>query len=139
MSGGSTLSSRLTDLCRLLGVGTIVAIMAFETDSFVVEGLRTGWPVWALDGIVAILIGNVVKEVAIWLSARIVNALGADLYRQGVMLNGHAFAEVFRSDGTWRRHEFGDRETICEWTDRFGACSRRVTGPRVQLRSRYRS
>lgn len=126
----SSLSSRLTGLCSLLGLGTIVLIVTFETRGSVAVRSPILWVQWLLGGLVAILIGNLVKECAVWLSARIVNALGSDFYRKGVMLNGSAFSEVFRSDGTWRRFEFGPRETICEWTDSFGACYRSVTGPR---------
>jgi hypothetical protein len=83
--------------------------------------------------VLAILIGNVVKECAIWVSARIANSFGVNFYRQGVMLNGKSFTEVIRSDGTWRRCEFSERETVCEWTDRFGAISRSVTAPPLRF------
>ena len=133
MSVRNTLSSRVIDLCRLLAFVTIVSLMIFETRAFALSEWRTGWPVWVLDGILAILIGNIVKECAIWMSARLANAFGVNFHRRGVMLNGRRFSEVFRSDGTWRRCEFGDRETICEWTDRFGACSRSVSGARLEF------
>ncbi len=89
--------------------------------------LADAWYVWILDVILAVLIGNVVKECAIRVSARVANAFGVDFYRRGLMLDGRAFREVVRADGTWRRCEFGDQETICEWTDSFGACSRSVS------------
>ncbi len=127
----NTLSSRVIDFCRLLAFATMVSLMLFETRDFALQGLRTGWPVWVLDGLLAILVGNIVKECAIWISARIVNSLGLNFHRRGVMLNGKWFSEVVRSDGTWRRCEFGDRETTCEWTDRFGAASRSVSRARL--------
>jgi len=132
MATRSTLSSRLAEFCRLLGLVTIVLIMAFETDGFATKGLPGTRLAWVLDGIVAILIGNVAKEFAIAVCSRVMNWLGLDFYRKGVMLNGRVFSEIVRSDGTWRRCEFGKRETVCEWTDRFGACNRSVTGPRLE-------
>jgi hypothetical protein len=130
----NTLSARLVDMCRLLGFAAIVSLTIFETGAFTFRDLHAEWPVLILDGVLAILVGNIVKECAIWVCVRVVNAYGRDFFRRGVMLNGKRFSEVFRSDGTWRRCEFGDRETVCEWTDRFGAISRSVTGPRLELR-----
>ena len=131
MSVRNTLSSRVVDFCRLLAFATIVSLTMFETRAFALHDLRTEWPVAILDVLLAILIGNIVKECAIWISARIANSLGVNFHRRGVMLNGKRFSELFRADGTWRRCELGQGETICEWTDRFGACSRSVTGPRL--------
>ena len=136
MSVRNTLSSRLTDFCRLLAFATIVSLTMFETRALALHDLRTEWPVWILDVVLATLIGNVVKECAIWVSARIVNSLGIDFRRRGVMLNGKRFSELFRADGTWRRCEFGHGQTICEWTDRFGACSRSITGPHLGFQKR---
>jgi hypothetical protein len=133
-TGRNTMSSRVTDLCRLLGVATITLIMVFETRGLAADALGTRWPVWLLDSILAILIGNLVKETTLWLGARLVNAFGADFYRKGVMLDGKAFTEILHPDGTWRRCEFGDSETTCEWTDRFGACYRSVTRQRTPAR-----
>ncbi len=135
----NTMSSRVLDLCRLIAFLTIVALMMFETRAAAFHELRIDWFVFVLDGILAILVGNIVKECAIWVSARIANSLSVNFYRRGVMLNGKRFSEVFRSDGTWRRCEFGDRETVCEWTDRFGAISRSVTGPRLECQKARRA
>ena len=130
----NTLSSRLADLCRLLGFVTIVSLMIFETGALARSAMPDVWYVWVLDVILAILVGNIVKECAIWVSARIANSLGINFHRKGVMLSGKSFSEVIRSDGTWRRCEFSERETVCEWTDRFGAITRSVTGPRRGFR-----
>jgi len=133
LARGNTVSARITDLCRLLGLGSIVGIMAFETRGLALLDVQRFWPVWLLDGVLAILIGNIVREVAIWLGVRIVNAFGAGFYRRGMMLDGTPFTEVFHPDGTWRRCEYPDGETICEWTDRFGACHRSVTRARSSV------
>lgn len=130
--GRNTVSSRVTDLCRLLGLATIALIMKFETQALAAEHLASQWPVWLLDAALALLMGNLVKEVTTWLGARIVNTLGADFYRKGFMFNGAPFTEIFHPDGTWRRCEFGAHETICEWTDRFGTCHRSVRRPRTE-------
>ena len=134
LSVRNTLSSRLTDLGRLLGFVTIVSVILFGTRGFAHAPLSEVWYAWVFGSIVAILLGNLVKECAIWVSARIANAFGVDFYRRGVMLDGTSFREVLRSDGTWRRCEFRDRETVCEWTDAFGACSRSVSGPRRRIK-----
>jgi hypothetical protein len=130
----NTVSARVTDFCRLLGFVTIVSLMMFQTRGIALTRLSDAWYVWVLDGILAILIGNVVKECAIWLGARITNWFGVDFYRRGVTLGGNSFSEVIHTDGTWRRCEYSDQETICEWTDRFGAINRTVTAPRQELR-----
>jgi len=130
----NTLSSRLTDLCRLLGLATIVSLMLFGTRGLTDAPLSEVWCAWVFGAIVSIALGNLVKECAIWISARVVNSFCIDFYRRGVTLDGKAFREVFRADGTWRRCEFSDLQTICEWTDQFGACNRSISGPRRALR-----
>jgi hypothetical protein len=133
------LSSRVGDLCRLLGFGTIFVLMAWATSGLTDRQHESAWPVWILDGIVALLIGNVVKEFAFYLCARVVNSFGRNFYRKGVMLDGKTFNEVFRSDGTWRRCEFGMRETVCEWTDAFGACHKSVSAQGPKSRGAFKT
>jgi hypothetical protein len=134
LSVRSSLSSRLTDLGRLLGFVTIVSVILLGTRGFAHAPLSEVWYAWVFGVIVAILLGNLVKECAVWVSARIANAFGVDFYRRGVTVDGTSFREVLRSDGTWRRCEFGDLQTTCEWTDRFGACYRSISAPRRTLR-----
>jgi type IV secretory pathway VirB2 component (pilin) len=123
----NTVSSRLTDLCRLLGFGTLILILAFETGGFASSGgSPPAWGQWLLDAIVAVLIGNLVKELALVLCVRIVNAMGRNFYRKGIRLNGTPFRETFHPDGSWRRCEYRAEETVCEWTDAFGACNRSI-------------
>ena len=124
MSVRNTVSSRLADLCRLLGFVTLILVFAFATGGFAAARTPTAWGQWLLDGIVALLIGNVVKECALVVCIRIVNALGRNFYRKGVRLNGTPFRETFNADGSWRRCEYAPGETVCEWTDTFGACNR---------------
>ena len=57
-------------------------------------------------------------------------ALPPKVLGRSSVLDGREFREILRADGTGRRCEFGDEETICEWTDCFGACSRSVTRSR---------
>lgn len=131
----TTVSSQVLNACRLLAFVTIVWLMMFQTRGLT---LRGEWYAWALDALLAILIGNLVKECAIWVGARVVNSFGVDFHRQGFMLNGNSFSEVIRADGTWRRCEFSEHETVCEWIDTFGKSSRSVSGPRGDLRKAWR-
>ena len=111
-------------MCRLLGFITVIGTLVFETDGFATQGVAR--VVWIPDAVVALLLGNLVKECAVYLCSRILNALGRDFYRRGVLFDGTPFSERFHADGTWRRFEYRPQHTVCEWTDNFGACYRRV-------------
>src|SRR5690348_7831677 len=84
----TTASSRVISLCRLLGLATIAAITVLCTRGLAHTRLSDDWYVWALAVILATLIGNIVKECAMAVCARIVNSLGIDFYRRGVTING---------------------------------------------------
>jgi hypothetical protein len=126
-SVGSTVSSRVLHFSRLLAFVSGTLILIFETRGLGASGLQgERYLVWVLDATLALLIANLVKECAIWVGARALNAFNVDFHRKGVMLNGRSFSETLHSDGTWRRCESGDGEIVCERMDRFGACSRSV-------------
>jgi hypothetical protein len=132
LSARATWSSRLTDLCRVLGAVTVASLILFTTRGFAHEPLSEVWYAWVFDVTLAVLMGSLVKEGATWICANLSNASGRDFHRRGVTLGGRAYREVFHADRTWRRSEYGDGETITEWTDRSGQYHRSISGPPPQ-------
>jgi hypothetical protein len=85
----------------------------------------------------AILFGNVAKEFAFELCARLVNWSGRSFVRNGLTLGGNTYCEIQFSDGTWMRSEMGPAGTFYEWTEPDGRCSRialldRMSCPRIR-------
>ncbi|MEJ1961090.1 MAG: hypothetical protein WDO56_05880 [Gammaproteobacteria bacterium] len=117
---------------RSIGLAVVVGLLHFQLR----DGLAT--PVWAgvmqvaLACLISILLGNLAKETLLDVSGRLVNSFGIDFTRRGFLLDGSAFSETLRTDGTWYRSISNATGTICEWTDTFGKCTRIVTPPRAQ-------
>lgn len=126
---GLDASSILTSLCRLLGVAVIVAVVRISLSQGLAAGALAATTQCAFVGVLAVSLGNLAKELAIDLSARVLAWFRRDLPRRGVTLDGKTYSETLYSDGTWIRCESSLAGTVCEWTDTSGACNRIVTGP----------
>ena len=126
---GRSPSAILTSSCRVLGIVVMLAIARISLSNGLTTGALNAATQCVFIGLVAILLGNLAKETAIDLGARVMNSLGRDFSRTGATLGGNVYRETLYSDGTWIRCESGPAGTVCEWTDTSGACNRIVTGP----------
>jgi hypothetical protein len=77
-----------------------------------------------MSSVVALLIGNVVKECTFALSAQVVNGLGHPFFRRTRTLRGRVVSETYLPDGTWVRCETWKRGAAWEWTEQDGSCTR---------------
>ena len=119
-------------LCRFLGCLVIGVVLHAELQDGLFSG-SAGVIQLSAAGLTAILFGNVAKEVAFDLYARIVLWSGRTFLRTGLTLAGNTYHEMQFTDGTWIRYEIGSEGTFCEWTEADGRCNRVAVQPR-QLR-----
>ena len=87
----------------------------------------------SLAELTAVLIGNIIKELAFSICAAAVTTSGHVFCRCGFTVGGRTFHEAYYPNSTWMRCESRGRRTLCEWTDPRGGCHRiEVTpSPRV--------
>ena len=123
-------SSIVTNLGRLAGVAAMLVVVRVSISPGLASGALTVMTQYVCIGALAILFGNVARELAIELGARVLGWSGREYRRTGVRLDGKIYTETLYPDGTWYRSERGPLGTVCEWTDRSGACNRIVTAPR---------
>lgn len=124
-------SSILTSLCRLFGVIVALGVARFSLSA----GLAPTPLLLVLQcgtiALVAILIGNLARELAIDVCAGGMRLYGQSFSRVGATLDGGTYRETLHVDGTWIRCVSRHSGCVCEWTDRWGGCYRIVTGPRT--------
>jgi hypothetical protein len=72
----------------------------------------------------AVLFGNIAKEFAFDLCARLILWSGRSFVRNGLTVGGKTFSEIQFRDGTWVRSETGSTGTFCEWRQQDGRCNR---------------
>jgi hypothetical protein len=129
-------SAILMSICRLLGVAAIVAVLLLLPFSGLAPAFLGAACELVFVGLVAIFVGNLVKEMAVELSARAMAMWGRDFTRVGATLDGKIVRETLRCDGTWIRCVTSEEGTVCEWTDRHGGCYQVTTASRVRPRAR---
>jgi len=129
-------SSILMSLCRMLGLAAILAILRLLLIAGLAPTLLGAACELAFAALVALFVGNVVKELAVEVCARAMATWQRDFSRTGLTLDGKIVRETLRADGTWIRCVTSEEGTVCEWTDRFGGCYQVVTGSRVRPRAR---
>jgi len=116
--------SRLATLCRVIGCLVIVASLRAELQ----DGLLLDTAAAAIQlgaaGLTAILFGNIAKEFAFDLAARLTTWRGRPFVRNGLTVGGNPFWETQFRDGTWMRCETEAARVICEWTEADGRCNR---------------
>ena len=132
LSPSFDLTGVLTLLCRVLGGATIAGVLYIEWHgAFFERDHIVSLSYAGLYLLLAVMIGNVVKELCFGFCEQLVNWWGRAFMRHGVLLDGTAYREIRRPDGTWMRCESAAERTVWEWTDRHGACHRIVsTTPR---------
>jgi hypothetical protein len=116
----------ITTLCRFSGCVTLLGVMRIG-----LSGPAPPSPYYFVLLIIALFLlavalGNIVKEIAFALCAQLSNWAGFNFRRTGRTLGGTPFRDLRRSDGTWRHLERREREIVVEWTTRDGACRKRV-------------
>ncbi len=120
----------LTAGARFLGCASIACILRVELCNGLTTDLLSTGAYLLVAGLTAVLIGNIVKEMAFCLCAAAVNASGHVFCRRGFTLGGRTFHEAHYPNGTWMRCESQGRRTACEWTDLLGGCHRIEVRPR---------
>ena len=123
------LSSVLTSLCRIVGSVTIGGLLYVELHGAALgHDLTVCLLYGGLSLLLAVMIGNVVKECLFSFSEQLANWCRQDFTRHGVLLNGTAYREIRRPDGTWIRCESAaEVGTVYVWTDTYGRCHRVVS------------
>lgn len=119
----------LTALCRLAGCSVLLALIRLAPDAAVARDLPMAAVRGALLVLLAILLGNLAKELAFVICADIANWCGQSFLRTGFTLDGRQVCEIRFPNGTWVRYESGRGTSVCEWTEVSGACKRITLGP----------
>ena len=120
----ATYSEILAALCRLLGCAAIVAIVILSVRNAQDITAQQRVTFALLVSVVAITVGNLVKEVAVLMCSSAVNWLGLDFRSTRLTLDGTAIDEVVRPDGTWDRYLHDERGVVHEWREADGHCRR---------------
>lgn len=116
----------MIQLCRLSGCATIGCVMRMGLSGPSPPQLPGSIVLLAGVFILAVLVGNIAKEIAVACCGHLSNWLGRSFRRTGLTLGGTVFRELRRADGTWRRYEMRPTSIVCEWTNRRGECHKRV-------------
>lgn len=116
--------SRLTGLCRITGCLVIVLTLHAELQNGLLPNTTAALIQVGVAVLTAILFGNIAKEFAFDLCARLILWSGRSFVRNGLTVGGKTFWEIQFRDGTWVRNETGSTETFCEWTQPDGRCNR---------------
>ena len=113
-------------VCRLLACATIVCVAALSIQH--AEGIPVSrlFPFALLVLTVAVLVGNLVKEVGVLIGGIVLNWRGLEFRRIRLTLNGARMTEIYRPDGTWDRYIREALHSIHEWLDLQGECHREI-------------
>lgn len=118
-----SLSSVLGFLSGLLGLAAAGVLLGVCLS----RGLAASTPLAILQVgaalLLAILIGNVVRECAFAVSESLVTACGQAFYRKSRTLSGRLVSEVWLPGGMWVRCETWRTGAFLTWTERDGSCT----------------
>jgi len=112
--------------CRLLGCTAVAAIADVSLQHAGEISASQVFPFGLLVMTVALLVGNLIKEVSIVVGATAMTRLGLKFRRTRLTLNGAQSYEAYQADGTWDRYMLEKNEIIHEWSDCNGECHREV-------------
>jgi hypothetical protein len=121
-------TSTWASLCRLIGCAVIAIVLHAELKDGLLPGVGAVIQL-AVAGLTAILLGNVVKELAFDLYARLLMWSGRCFVREGRTPGGSRYCEIQFNDGTWLRCEMRSGAAIYEWTEPDGSCKRVALPP----------
>ena len=118
-----SLSSVLGGLCGLLGLATASVVVGVCLD----RGLAASTPLAIAQlgaaVLLAVLVGNVVRECAFALSEALVTACGRPFFRKTRTVTGRLVSEVWLPGGMWVRCETWKDGAALAWTERDGSCT----------------
>ncbi len=120
----TAIDSRLAGVSRVLGCAVIAVSLRAELQAGLLPTVPAAAIQLALAALTAVLFGNIAKEVALDLVARLAIWRGREFVRTGITLGGSRFWEVHFTDGTWARCETAPSQLTCEWTEPDGRCRR---------------
>ena len=120
-------SEVLIFVCRLLGCATILGVSAASIQHSGAIPPSRILPFALLMLSVAVLIGNLIKELGILIGGVILNWRGLEFHRTRLTLSGGQMREIYRPDRTWDRYILEAGESIHEWSDLEGECHREVS------------
>lgn len=123
-------------ICSLVGCVVILAGLRAELREGLLPNTSAACIQLGVAGITAILLGNVARELAFDVSARLTLWSGRAFIRTGLTVGGRAFWEIQFRNGTWMRSENGAALAFCEWTEPDGRCHRLEVLARNARRSR---
>lgn len=118
------LCSVLGTASRLSGCAATLLLVRLALDRGLESSLPLAFLQVVLASIVALLIGNIVKEWAFALSEGVVTALGRPFVRKTTTIRGRVLVEIGFPGGTWIRRETWRGGAAWEWTERDGSCTR---------------
>src|ERR1019366_4317059 len=99
----------ITKLCRFSGCVTLLGVMRIGLSGPAPPSpYHSALLIIALF-LLAVALGNIVKEIAFALCAQLSNWAGFNFRRTGRTLGGTPFRDLRRSDGTWRHLERRER------------------------------
>ena len=124
-------SSTIIQVCRISGCATVATVMRICLTGPPPPSHSSGIALLGFVSLLAIAIGNIVKEMSFAFCGHLMNWAGFNFRRTGLTPLGVVFRELWRPDGTWRRLELRGRRVVCEWTTLHGECHMRVK-PLVQ-------
>lgn len=127
-----SLSSVLGSVCRLSGCAATLLILRVTLVRRLDASLPLAVLQLVLTMLVALLIGNIIKEWAFALTEGLVTAFGRPFVRKARAITGRMSTEIGFPDGTWIRHETWSGGAALEWTERDGSCSR-IESPAMTL------
>ncbi len=110
--------------CRLTGCAATLLLVRFALGRGVESPAALAVLQITLAGVIAVLIGNILEEVAFALSKQLMNWLGQPFARMTRTLRGRVISETYFPDGTWVRRETWKAGVVWEWTERDGSCAR---------------
>ncbi len=119
-----SLSAVLGWLCRLSGTLSAVLLARLSLSDGLVSSPSLAVLQVAMAVIVAVLIGNMVKEFAFALAEGVVTTFGRPFFRKRMTVTGRLVSEIWFPGGTWIRCETWRKGSACEWTERDGSCTR---------------
>lgn len=126
-------SERVIFVCRLLGCVTIFGVAAVSichAGTIPVSQL-IAFALFVLA--VAVLVGNLVKEVAMLIAGVVLNWRGCEFHRTRLTLGGAKMTEIYRPDGTWDRYFRETLHSVHEWSDLQGECHREILDPSARI------
>jgi hypothetical protein len=122
-------SEVLIFFCRFLGSATILGVTALSIQHAGRIPASRITPFVLLVLTVAVLIGNLVKEVGILIGGIALNWRGLEFRRSRLTLSGAQMTEIYRPNGTWDRSTLETLHTIHEWSDLRGECHQEIVSP----------